>query len=456
MQSSKPSRRRLGREALRAWYAPRRDAYPWRGSHDPYAVWVSEVMLQQTQAAGWCRRSGRSCAASRPSERSPPPPVRDVVAGVGWPRLQPPRGRGSRRPPASIVRDHGGRIPRDPATLRELPGVGPYTAAAVASMGFGEPVAVVDTNVRRVVSRVHLGVDGHEVPAKEVWGLAEGWLDRDDPVTWNQALMDLGREVCRPEPRCDVCPLAGVCRFRRDGAAATRGPSRQGPFEGSTRQVRGAVVQRVAVTPVVDACAARLGDRVPGRSCRCGGRNAFGRRARRARCAGVSGWRRDRRPVNYPDEARRSAGLEHRHAPRRRRARPLATRCRDPSPGSAAARPGGCRDPRRLGSSRAAPRATSSGGPAGVESRRSSSDGTAGSSRSCSGVSAPSPHASYVPCWCTSPSRINGHGSPSRHANAFCSSTTIRSFGSRPTPFAPSATSSRLVRTSSAPVSSVT
>ena len=134
-------------------------------------------------------------------------------------------------------------------TLRELPGVGPYTAAAVASLGFGEPVAVVDTNVRRVVSRVHLGVDGHEVSAKEVWGLAEGWLDRDDPVTWNQALMDLGREVCRPEPRCDVCPLAGVCRFRRDGAAATRGPSRQGPFEGSTRQVRGAVVQALRSHP---------------------------------------------------------------------------------------------------------------------------------------------------------------------------------------------------------------
>jgi A/G-specific adenine glycosylase len=248
MQSSKPSRRRLGREALRAWYAPRRDAYPWRGSPDPYAVWVSEVMLQQTQAARVVP-AYTSFLRSFPTVRELAlAPRRDVVAqwgGLGYNRRAVRLSEAAR----AIVRDHGGRIPHDKDELLELPGVGPYTAAAVASMGFGEPVAVVDTNVRRVVSRVHLGVDGHEVPAKEVWGLAEGWLDRDDPVTWNQALMDLGREVCRPKPRCDVCPLAGVCRFRRDGATASRGPSRQEPFEGSTRQVRGAVVNALRSHP---------------------------------------------------------------------------------------------------------------------------------------------------------------------------------------------------------------
>ena len=248
MQSSKPSRRRLGREALRAWYAPRRDAYPWRGSHDPYAVWVSEVMLQQTQASRVVTAFG-SFLRRFPTVRALAAATRgDVIrewGGLGYNR------RAVRLSEAAriVVRDQGGRIPRDPATLRGLPGVGPYTAAAVASLGVGEPVAVVDTNVRRVVSRVHLGVDGHEVSSKEAWGLAEGWLDRDDPVTWNQALMDLGRKVCRPEPRCDVCPLAGVCRFRRDGTAATRGPSRQGSFEGSTRQVRGAVVQALRSHP---------------------------------------------------------------------------------------------------------------------------------------------------------------------------------------------------------------
>jgi A/G-specific adenine glycosylase len=248
MPFSKPSRRRLGREALRAWYAPRRDAYPWRGSHDPYAVLVSEVMLQQTQAArvvpayaSFLRRfpTVRALAVA---------PRRDVVTqwgGLGYNRRAVRLSEAAR----AIVRDHGGRIPQDKDELLELPGVGPYTAAAVASLGFGEPVAVVDTNVRRVVSRVHLGIDGHEVPGREMGALAEAWLDRDDPVTWNQAMMDLGREVCRPQPRCDVCPLAGVCRFRRDGSAASRGPRRQGPFEGSTRQVRGAVVKALRSHP---------------------------------------------------------------------------------------------------------------------------------------------------------------------------------------------------------------
>ena len=248
MPSSKPSRRRLGREALREWYAPRRRAYPWRGSHDPYAVLVSEVMLQQTQA-------GRVVPAFRWFLRRFPT-VRTLAAAsrrdvlLEWGRLGYNR-RAVRLSEAAraIVRDHGGRIPRDPATLRELPGVGPYTAAAVASLGFGEPVAAIDTNVRRVVARVHLGIDGHEAPARQVWALADAWLDRDDPITWNQAVMDLGRGVCRPTPRCDACPLARMCRFRLAGSTAARGHPRQGRFEGSTRQVRGAVVRALRSHP---------------------------------------------------------------------------------------------------------------------------------------------------------------------------------------------------------------
>ena len=248
MPSSKPSRRRLGREALRAWYVPRRRAYPWRGSHDWYAVWVSEVMLQQTQASRVVP-AFRSFLRRFPTVRAlAAAPRRDVVrewGGLGYNRRAVRLSEAAR----AIVRDHGGRIPRDRATLRELPGIGPYTAAAVASLGFGEPVAAVDTNVRRVVARVHLGVDGHEAPAKELWALADAWLDLDDPTTWNQAVMDLGREVCRPNPRCDVCPIARVCRFRLAGSIAARGPRRQGPFEGSSRQVRGAVVRALRSHP---------------------------------------------------------------------------------------------------------------------------------------------------------------------------------------------------------------
>ena len=239
MPSSKPSRRRLGREALRAWYSPRRRAYPWRGSHDPYAVWVSEVMLQQTQASRVVP-AFRSFLRRFPTVRAlAAAPRGDVVrewGGLGYNRRAVRLSESAR----AIVRDHGGRIPREPARLRELPGVGPYTAAAVASLGFGRRVAVVDTTVRRVVARVHLGIDGHEAPARQVWALADAWLDRNDPITWNQALMDLGREVCRPNPRCDACPLSRVCRFRLAGSIAARGPGRQEPFEGSGRQVRGA------------------------------------------------------------------------------------------------------------------------------------------------------------------------------------------------------------------------
>ncbi|HET8525063.1 MAG TPA: A/G-specific adenine glycosylase [Actinomycetota bacterium] len=242
MPSSKPSRRRAGAKALRAWYAPRRGAYPWRETRDPYAIWVSEVMLQQTQASRVVR-AYRDFVARFPTVRAlAVASRRDVVRawdGLGYNRRAVWLSEGAR----AIVREHAGRVPRDPETLRTLPGVGPYTAAAVASMAFGEPVAVVDTNVRRVVARVHLGVDGRHAPTQRLWELAQAWLDHDDPVSWNQVVMDLGREVCRPRPRCDVCPLARVCAFRTSGAVATRPPRGKDAFEGSSRQVRGAIVR---------------------------------------------------------------------------------------------------------------------------------------------------------------------------------------------------------------------
>jgi A/G-specific adenine glycosylase len=242
MPSNKPSRRRAGAKALGAWYAPRRRAYPWRETRDPYAIWVSEVMLQQTQASRVVP-AFREFLARFPTVRALAAASRgDVVRawdGLGYNRRAVWLSEGAR----AIVREHGGSVPRDPRTLRTLPGVGPYTAAAVSSMAFGEPVAVVDTNVRRVVARVHLGVDGREAPNRELWELAQGWLDREDPVTWNQAVMDLGREVCRPRPRCEVCPLARVCAFRASGAVATRGHGGADAFEGSSRQVRGAIVR---------------------------------------------------------------------------------------------------------------------------------------------------------------------------------------------------------------------
>jgi A/G-specific adenine glycosylase len=127
-------------------------------------------------------------------------------------------------------------VPDEPATLRSLPGVGPYTAAAVASIAFGVRVAAVDTNVLRVVSRV-VRVEGDAAIA----AAAAAWLDGDDPGTWNQAVMDLGREICRPVPRCGACPIRTMCRSA--GSVSARGRRAPGePFEGSSRQLRGAVV----------------------------------------------------------------------------------------------------------------------------------------------------------------------------------------------------------------------
>jgi len=199
-------------------------------------------MLQQTPASRVVR-AYRDFIARFPTVRAlAAASRRDVVRawdGLGYNRRAVWLSEGAR----AIVREHGGRVPRDPGTLRTLPGVGPYTAAAVSSIAFDQPVAVVDTNVQRVVARVHLGVDGRRVRKQRVWQLAQAWLDHADPVTWNQAVMDLGREVCRPRPRCDVCPLARVCAFRTSGAVATRGPGGKDAFEGSSRQVRGAIVR---------------------------------------------------------------------------------------------------------------------------------------------------------------------------------------------------------------------
>ncbi len=227
------------RSALLAWYVPRRRAYPWRGATDPYRVLVSEVMLQQTQAAR-VAPAYRSFVRRFPTLRSLARASRAEVLRA-WGTLGYNRRAVALAETARIVvREHDGRLPRRPAELVRLPGIGPYTAAAVASLGYGAPVPAIDTNVRRVVARFRIGRD--DAGAAEV-AAAGRWLDRRDPGAWNQALMDLGREVCRPAPRCHLCPLARTCRFRLVGAGPRRSVRRQAPFEGSFRQVRGAVVR---------------------------------------------------------------------------------------------------------------------------------------------------------------------------------------------------------------------
>ena len=232
--------------ALLQWYGPRRDRYPWRRDPDPYRVLVSEIMLQQTQVSRVAPAFERFVAE-----------FPDVPALAAASRAAVLRAWGSlgynRRAVAlhaaarDIVTRFDGAVPTDPEALQTLPGVGPYTAAAVASLGFGAVVPAIDTNVVRVVGRARLGTDG--APVGDVRAAAAAWIDRGDPAGWNQAVMDLGRDVCRPAPRCGECPLARGCAFRRADAVPGRTRRRQPAFEGSFRQTRGAVVRALRSRP---------------------------------------------------------------------------------------------------------------------------------------------------------------------------------------------------------------
>jgi A/G-specific adenine glycosylase len=205
-------------------------------------VLVSEIMLQQTQAPrvaaafGPFLRRFPTITALAASSRAD---VLRAWAGLGYNR----RAVWLHDAARAICRDHDGVVPRDVESLVTLPGVGPYTAAAVASIAYGEPVAAVDANVRRVVARVARGAEAQELEPRAISGIANGWIDAVSPGLWNSALMDLGRVVCRPRlPRCGECPLWSACLFAATPRAVVAPPPRQGPFEGSFRQLRGAIV----------------------------------------------------------------------------------------------------------------------------------------------------------------------------------------------------------------------
>lgn len=245
-------------DPLLAWYAPRRRAYPWRTARDPYRVLVAEVMLQQTQAtrvAPAYRAFLRRFPSVRALAAAPRAEVLRAWSGLGYNRRAALLHEAAR----AIVGEHGGRVPRDPAALRRLPGVGPYTAAAVAAIAFGARVPAVDVNVARVVSRARLGEE--RAGATAVRRAAVAWLDGHDPAAWNQALMDLGREVCRSVPRCGDCPLAAGCRALERGvpAGGLRRPAAR--FEGSFRQTRGRVLRAaLAGASTLSRLAAEVGE----------------------------------------------------------------------------------------------------------------------------------------------------------------------------------------------------
>jgi A/G-specific adenine glycosylase len=227
--------RRLRAPLLR-WYRRAKRDLPWRRTADPYAIWVSEVMLQQTTVAAvipyWERFLDRfpdpaSLAGSRVDD------VLAVWSGLGYYR----RARSLRDGAIAVMERHGGRVPEDPDALTALPGIGRYTAGAIASLAFGRETPVVDGNVKRVFSRLFAIRGGGSAAAeRRYWAIAASLVRGADPGAWNQAVMELGATVCTPRaPRCDVCPLARSCRGFALGrptaypAPAKREPSRSIP-----------------------------------------------------------------------------------------------------------------------------------------------------------------------------------------------------------------------------------
>jgi len=210
------------RKRLLAWYDLRRRALPWRESRDPYRVWLSEIMLQQTRVAAVIDHYQRFLRRFPTVEKLAAARQASVLAawsGLGYYR----RARMAHAAAKVIVREHGGKFPASEAGLRELPGIGRYTAAAIASIVFGEPVAVVEGNVERVLQRVA----GKHLAGEELWNAANDLLDARRSGDFNQAMMELGAVVCTPRtPACLMCPVIDLCATRGETPTTVK-PARQ-------------------------------------------------------------------------------------------------------------------------------------------------------------------------------------------------------------------------------------
>lgn len=241
------------RQALLEWFAGHGRDLPWRATRDPWAVLVSELMLQQTQVARvvprWHRFLDRfptvaSCAAASPAA------VVEEWAGLGYNR----RAVSLHRAACLVVDRHGGRLPDDLDGLLALPGIGPYTARAVLAFAHGESIGVLDTNA----ARVHARWAGRPLRAAEAQRRADAAAAPGGGWAWNQAVLDLGATVCTARsPGCSRCPVATWCGWRLAGGAgpdpavgSAGVPGHQSTFAGSDRQGRGRLVAALCRGPV--------------------------------------------------------------------------------------------------------------------------------------------------------------------------------------------------------------
>jgi A/G-specific adenine glycosylase len=223
---------------------PERDL-PWRRTRDPWSILVAETMLQQTQVprviTSW-RRFLETMATPAACARASRADVVRAWEGLGYHR----RAVRLHRAAQVIVAHHGGEVPGQLEELMALPGVGAYSARAVLAFAFEEDVAVVDTNVARVLSRA---IAGRPLGARASQTLADRLVTRGRGWAHNQAMLDLGALHCKARPRCDTCPLRRSCRWKRSGqlepdpALTTAGTSRPQPaFKGSARELRGLIL----------------------------------------------------------------------------------------------------------------------------------------------------------------------------------------------------------------------
>jgi A/G-specific adenine glycosylase len=211
-------------QKLVAWFRKNQRSLPWRRDYSPYAIWVSEVMLQQTQMSKvipyferWMERLPDPAAVAEAKEGE----LLLLWEGLGYYS----RVRNLHRAAQKIVEEHAGRIPRSEKELRNLPGIGPYTAAAILSLAFNEDVPVLDGNAERVAARI-LDLDQpvkKPESRKTIQEALSAWLPEGEAREFNQALMELGATVCRPlKPDCEACPVSMDCRARRKGTMDRR------------------------------------------------------------------------------------------------------------------------------------------------------------------------------------------------------------------------------------------
>lgn len=217
-----PALRAALRAALLAWYRANKRDLPWRRTRDPYAIWVSEIMLQQTRVAAvidrynaFLDRFPSVASLAQASEQE----VLALWSGLGYYR----RARMLHQAARLLAANHQGSLPSTVAELRNLPGIGAYTAAAIASIAHGEPAAVVDGNVERVLCRLAGWEAGSASIRRKVEELAAHLLDPRSAGDFNQAVMELGATVCLPRnPQCAACPLAFACQTKGEHKTTPR------------------------------------------------------------------------------------------------------------------------------------------------------------------------------------------------------------------------------------------